>query len=45
MKKGGKTDSGGMVVSKVARQNDISQQHLFARRKAARAGLLSLPRD
>jgi transposase len=33
----------GAVVSEVARQNDIS--HLFAWRKAARAGLLSLPAD
>jgi len=35
----------GAVVSEVARQNDISPQHLFAWRKAARAGLLSLPAD
>jgi transposase-like protein len=35
----------GAVVSEVARQNDISPQHLFAGRKAARAGLLSLPGD
>jgi transposase len=30
----------GAVVSEVARQNDISAQHVFAWRKAARAGLL-----
>jgi transposase len=35
----------GAVVSEVARQNDISPQHLFPWRKAARAGLLSLPAD
>jgi transposase len=35
----------GAVVSEVARRNDISPQHLFAWRKAARAGLLSLPAD
>ncbi len=35
----------GAVVSEVARQHDISPQHLFAWRKAARAGLLSLPAD
>lgn len=29
----------------VARRHDISPQHLFAWRKAARAGLLSLPAD
>ena len=33
------------VVSEVARRHDISPQHLFAWRKAARAGLLSLPAD
>jgi Transposase len=32
-------------VSEVARQHDISPQHLFAWRKAARVGLLSLPAD
>jgi transposase len=32
-------------VSEAARQNDISPLHLFAWRKAARAGLLSLPAD
>jgi transposase len=35
----------GAVVLEVARQHDISPQHLFAWRKAARAGLLSLPAD
>ena len=35
----------GAVVSEVARQHDISPQHLFVWRKAARAGLLSLPPD
>src|ERR1700730_18128235 len=33
----------GAVVSEVARRHDISPQHLFAWRKAARAGLLVLP--
>ena len=35
----------GAVVSEVARRHGISPQHLFAWRKAARAGLLSLPAD
>jgi transposase len=35
----------GAVVSEVARRHDISPQHLFAWRKAARAGLLTLPSD
>src|ERR1700681_3851515 len=35
----------GAVVSEVARRHDISAQHLFAWRKAARTGLLSLPSD
>jgi transposase len=35
----------GAVVSEVARGHDISPQHLFAWRKAARAGLLALPAD
>jgi transposase len=35
----------GAVVSEVARLHDISPQHLFAWRKAARAGVLSLPAD
>ena len=35
----------GAVVSEVARRHDISPQHLFAWRKAARAGVLSLPAD
>jgi transposase-like protein len=35
----------GAVVSEVARRHDISAQHLFAWRKAARRGLLSLPAD
>jgi transposase len=35
----------GAVVSEVARRHDIAAQHLFAWRKAARTGLLSLPAD
>ena len=35
----------GAVVSEVARLHGISPQHLFAWRKAARAGVLSLPAD
>jgi transposase len=35
----------GAVVSEVARRHDISPQHLFMWRKAARAGQLSLPMD
>jgi transposase len=35
----------GAVVSEVARRHDISPQHLFGWRKAARAGLLTLPAD
>ena len=35
----------GAVVSEVARRHDMSPQHLFAWRKAARAGLLTLPGD
>ena len=35
----------GAVVSEVARRHDISAQHLFAWRKAARTGLLSLPAE
>jgi transposase len=35
----------GAVVSEVARRHGISPQHLFAWRKAARAGLLGLPAD
>jgi transposase len=35
----------GAVVSEVARQHHISPQHLFAWRKAARGGLLSLPAE
>jgi transposase len=35
----------GAVVSEVARRHDISAQHLFAWRKAARAGQLTLPAD
>lgn len=35
----------GAVVSDVARRHDISPQHLFAWRKAARAGVLSLPAE
>src|SRR6476659_3598395 len=33
----------GAVVSEVARRHEISPQHLFAWRKAARGGLLRLP--
>ncbi|WP_439365804.1 transposase [Bradyrhizobium sp. DASA03005] len=35
----------GAVVSEVARRHGISPQHLFVWRKAARAGMLSLPAD
>jgi len=35
----------GAIVSKVARRHDISPQHLFTWRKAARAGALSLSAD
>ena len=35
----------GAIVSEVARCHDISPQHLFAWRKAARSGALSLPAD
>jgi transposase len=35
----------GAVVSEVARRHDMSPQHLFGWRKAARAGLLTLPGD
>ena len=35
----------GAVASEVARRHDISPQHLFAWRKAARAGALSLPAE
>jgi transposase len=35
----------GGVVSEVARRHGISPQHLFAWRKAARAGLLTLPAE
>lgn len=35
----------GAIVSEVARRHDISAQHLFAWRKAARSGMLSLPAD
>jgi len=35
----------GAVVSEVARRHDIAPQHLFAWRKAARAGRLALPED
>ena len=35
----------GAVASEVARRHDMSPQHLFGWRKAARAGLLTLPAD
>ncbi|MFQ3459686.1 transposase [Bradyrhizobium sp. UFLA01-814] len=35
----------GAVVSEVARRHGLAPQHLFAWRKAARAGLLSLPAE
>jgi transposase len=35
----------GAVVSEVARRYEINPQHLFAWRKAARAGLLVLPNE
>src|ERR1700752_474780 len=35
----------GAVVSEVARRHGTSPQHLFVWRKAARAGVLSLPAD
>ena len=35
----------GAIVSEVARQHEISPQHLFAWRKAARTGRLVLPSD
>src|SRR5262245_22599838 len=35
----------GAVVSDVARRHEISPQHLFAWRKAARRGQLALPAD
>ena len=35
----------GAIVSDVARRHDISPQHLFAWRKAARGGRLSLPAE
>jgi len=35
----------GAVVSEVARRHGVSPQHLFVRRKVARAGVLSLPAD
>jgi transposase len=35
----------GAVVSEVARRHGISPQHLFAWRKAAHSGVLSLPAD
>src|SRR5260370_23967787 len=35
----------GAVVSEVARRHDITPQHLFALRKAARAGRLTLPAE
>src|SRR5665213_3575292 len=35
----------GAIVSEVARRHEISPQHLFAWRKAARTGRLRLPGD
>jgi len=35
----------GAVVSEVARRYEISPQHLFAWRKAARTGLVALPSE
>jgi len=35
----------GAVVSEVARRHDITPQHLFAWRKAARSGRLALPAE
>jgi len=35
----------GAIVSEVARRHEISPQQLFAWRKAARAGLLTLPSE
>jgi transposase len=35
----------GAVVSEVARRHELLPQHLFAWRKAARAGMLTLPMD
>src|SRR5215211_1572091 len=35
----------GAVVSEVARRHEITPQHLFAWRKAARTGRLSLPAE
>src|ERR1700746_3137540 len=35
----------GAVASEVARRHDITPQHLFAWRKAARAGRLTLPAE
>ena len=39
----GESFAPGAVVSEVARRHEISPQHLFAWRKAARAGELALP--
>ena len=39
------SDVAGAVASEVARRHDITPQHLFARRKAARAGCLVLPAE
>ena len=39
------SDAEKAVVSEIARRHEISPQHLFAWRKAARAGQLTLPAD
>ena len=40
-----KSFASGAVVSEVARRHDITPQHLFGWRKAARGGQLTLPAD
>jgi transposase len=41
----GESYRAGAIVSEVARRYEISPQHLFGWRKAARAGLLVLPNE